>query len=423
MNKKTIMVAMATSAVAAFASVPTVSNVVLTQDAAKNFIVTYDLQDEDGIVTVEFLNNGEPLAAVNNAHVSGDVHRLVKAGDGKKRICWNPKKDWPDQQSSEATLSARVTAWTKAMAPDYCVIDLKTGVKCFYTSEKTLPNGGLSNDCYRTDYLVLRRIHAAGVSGIRIGQLATGEGEIQWGNNAWKYAIETPHNVSFMKDYYMGVFEVTKAQYSMISTGVHSDDMLPQGDCAYSGWRGDMTAYDWSAGSTAVDPNSFFGKLRKLVSGDTTTCGYDLPSEARWEYACRAGTTTSWNNGENYAGGTGVSANLAKYAWCKGDWLTHKVGTLLPNAWGLYDMHGNVAEICGDCGTMDKTADTYGNDAVDPIGLPRPQGKSDMTIIMRGGHAQSEPMVLRSATRDVSANQYSHSWLIGARVCCTADVL
>ena len=96
---------------------------------------------------------------------------------------------------------------------------------------------------------------------------------------------------------------------------------------------------DWGDIPTSYDEFSPWNAV-EIVSGST---GYRLPTEAQWEYACRAGTTTIWFHGNEETG-------LGNYGWYivnSGD-MTHEVGRKLPNAWSLYDMHGNVWERCWD---------------------------------------------------------------------------
>ena len=125
--------------------------------------------------------------------------------------------------------------------------------------------------------------------------------------------------------------------------------------------RGDANTYNWP-NVQGVDPGSFVGVLRQKTGLDAL----DLPTDAQWEYACRAGTRTDFNNGKNLTGDNcdtnlnevarylynGGSPDPDQYEYpaqgCETDLGTAAVGSYDPNKWGLYDMHGNVWEWCLD---------------------------------------------------------------------------
>lgn len=116
---------------------------------------------------------------------------------------------------------------------------------------------------------------------------------------------------------------------------------------------------------------------------------YRLPTEAEWEYACRAGSTTAYSFGDD-------AAQLGEYAWfaANSEFQYQKVGKKKPNPWGLYDMHGNVAELTLDAYLPDAYA-KHGDGASNPW---NPPVKRYPTVI-RGGHWDADAQTLRSAAR------------------------
>jgi len=163
-----------------------------------------------------------------------------------------------------------------------------------------------------------------------------------------------------------------------------------------------------------VDAARFCNKLSERVGlapcyqieGDAVTWderaqGYRLPTEAEWEYACRAGSETAYCFGDD-------PKQLDEYAWYGGnsESRTHAVGRKRPNAWGLFDLHGNVWEWCWDWyQTYKMTNDTRDN----PIGPA-----TDVRRVLRGGSFLVEPQSLRSALRD-GFEPTVRFWFIGFR--------
>ncbi len=252
----------------------------------------------------------------------------------------------------------------------YLVIDLSGGPNAasYPVSNLTdIPSGGWTDE-YKTTKLVLRRIDP--------GTFTMGSPTGEAGRTD---SDETPHQVTLTHSYYIGIFELTQRQWELVMGNRPSGfsntvcyATRPVEQVSYNDIRGADLGKWWPQMNT-VDEASFMGKLRAK-----TGRLFDLPTEAQWEYACRAGTATALNTGKNLSAASGVDANMAevgRYYYNSGSYNnsydyngssdetgTAKVGSYLPNAWGLYDMHGNVGEFCLDWFGAATSA------ATDPVG-------------------------------------------------------
>jgi len=220
--------------------------------------------------------------------------------------------------------------------------------------------------------------------GMKLAHIPAGEADMgSPADEKGREEEESRHRVKITRPFRMGVTEVTQAQWKAVMgqrRGGFDGDNLPVEEVT---WK---------------DAVAFCEKLSKQ-EGKT----YRLPTEAEWEYACRAGAMGRFSGGEK----------LDELAWYddNGEEKTHPVATKKPNAWGLYDMHGNVAEWCADFYAAPYAAQAAG----DPAGPA--QGTSR---VVRGGSWSSFERGCRCASRS-NANPAHQMKTVGFRVVLEDD--
>ncbi|MBW1711619.1 MAG: SUMF1/EgtB/PvdO family nonheme iron enzyme [Deltaproteobacteria bacterium] len=196
---------------------------------------------------------------------------------------------------------------------------------------------------------------------------------------------ETPrHQVEITKPFWLSVFEVNQAQWTAIMG--HNPSHFQDKD----GLR-PVENVTWQ------DVQKFIDRLNDKEFSHK----YRLPTEAEWEYACRAGTQTSYSFGDD-------PTLLVQYGWYIGasGFRTHPVGQKKPNPWGFYDMHGNVWELCGDW---------YDKNYYDRSPVQDPQGPDQgQAKVMRGGSWLNGPGAERCPVRAPSKRNFSVGFRLAA---------
>ncbi len=447
--KKAMICAAAAGAVTLVNATPVVSNVTMTQGLANRQVtITYSVS-EDAVVTLDVQTNATPNAATGWVSIGGaaicnakgDVWKKVEAGS--RTITWRPDLSWTDENGNGFNIAngcakAIVTAYALDNTPDYMVVDISAAAQPntqkYYPGAEYIPGGILGNTNYRMGMMLMRKIMAKDITWMM------GSTTIETSNvrNATR---EATHQVTLTNNFYIGVFEVTQTQWGLVATNssqranfTAEAAMRPMEKVCYNEIRN-------AVNSTTADPNynypnppkggSFLDLLRTKTGID-----FDLPTEAQWEYAARAGNGSGyWNDGsamknadpdanldklgrysKNNPGGISATTTLAPDAGG-----TAIAGSYGPNSWGLYDMHGNVWEWCLDW-ISDNITGIGGMVNIDPSSPANTlTGKAGSQRILRGGGWNLPMGYIRPAYRNSSVPTYRDSGN-GFRVVCTAGL-
>ena len=331
--------------------------------------------------------NGDVELPLPTGAIRGDRHGIVE--DGVGTIVIDPVRAFGTQKTALANFKVKLSLSASKDNLDevlYKIYDLKAATpaqSCTDVTRRQILNGeygdyvtdyaslgqgfttsasdvliwtGVTNGlAYKTDKLVMRRIKA---------------GTFTCGGNVNTPGIE----ITIDKDYFIGVFEATYAQCELLQAGrttlFFSNEVCraarPMDSVCFDNIRG-QNGKDWPANPTAdLGTQTYLNRIRVKTGVNS----FDLPQEIHWEYAARGGTQTIWNNGmtdetsqdrnkvlpliarTKYTGGWGWSQTEAVQPTGDADTTrgTAEVGSYLPNAFGLYDCHGNVGEWCLDRG-------------------------------------------------------------------------
>jgi formylglycine-generating enzyme required for sulfatase activity len=229
---------------------------------------------------------------------------------------------------------------------------------------------------------------------------------------------ETRHEVTITKPFHMGVYEVKQSEYVQVMTG------LPdfQNRSVFKNPNNPVENVEWKMAKI------FCERLTAISREKTDGRKYRLPTEAEWEYACRAGSTSAFHAGESLSSDqANFNGRYPAGKAAQGPYLRKpaRVGSYKPNAFGLHDMHGNVSEWAADWYDPNYYEDSPEEDPLGPpFGVVATKfnnfGKQNFFVVVRGGNWVDDGRACRSAYR-FRAMPNTQYRIIGFRVVCEIE--
>ena len=454
MNKTKLLAASAAIAVATSATLPLAANaepsvevqsVVQRWPFSRLVDVTYTISGAAAAIDIDvsLTSNGKTVA-VPDAAISGKARSITNGGP--YRLTFDPTRT---EFSGEEMLSDCAVTLSPASEKLFMIVDLAASLsdtaeaRISFTNEVVGANG-VWGDYYKTNCVVLRRVKAGSFTMGAKSSESTSSRERGF-----------RRSVTLTKDFYIGVFEVPQTLYKGVRGGdsaygagedfTTDADLRPVARVSYEHLRSDS----WSCTNTlaearAVPSDFWIGKFRAKTGGAFL---FDLPTEAQWEYACRAGTDTSFYNGYDISSASAATdANLdalgVRYkgngGWAA-DWSaipsdpssvgtengTARIGSCVPNAWGLYDMLGNADEWVLDWATTLTSSAMFAEafeQTVDPRGPSLCDDERNYRVI-KGGSFNRDASKCRASSRHVGkpTTGYRKEQWAGFRLCLTLE--
>lgn len=406
---------------------PSISNVRVTQDPATRTVsVRYDLSGGSAVVTLDSVStNDVDMAESDLYNISGDANRLVATGNDRL-LRWQPPQSAGFGPFAAGSMGVTLKAWATNAPPDWMVIDLSvTNRVRYYATSNAIP-GGISDVRYKTSYLVMRRIPAAGVVW-RMGSPSTEDGSSEYRSR------EHTHYVKLTEDYYIGVYPVTYrqlyywkgsaddkftpvggsdddwpvsgVQYCSLRSWFHDNNKSCDGNCGVNikCWPGDGREIDGVNAPKCSKAGGTYTPWLRTMRDKYGLC-FDLPTDAQWEFACRGGSA-------EYHARYGELSDIAWYLFNSSNTtynccVPHPVGLKRPNGYGLCDMLGGIGEVC-----VDFYADSANTSDVvtDPKGATPTVNDRNGKHVIRGGSFDSSVKHCRSAHRKDIGSTHTES--------------
>lgn len=311
---------------------------------------------------------------------------------GSHRLTWNSAADNAQFLARQATFKLNLRQVSVATDGDYMVIDLSRGTDApvynvTYLSDIADPTNYFNTTEYKTTKIVLKRIKAGSY------WMGSPDGGEAFGKTNEKY-----HYVTLTNDFYVGMFLLTGGQYVRVVGGE-----MPEWTAEEKALTGNIGGCD-----ALAKEDGFLARLNaRARNALNPIVRFGFPTESQWEYACRAGTTTTWFFGED-------SSLLSNYAYFDNA-TPPRVGAKAPNPWCLWDVYGTVQEYTQDTlddkFNMDYPDTTEENPDVEPLRV-----KGGGNRAMRGGASWNDAAACRSAFR-ASSTSGTKSVSNGFRLC------
>ena len=430
--KKVLSIVLVGCAVVAQAAGYEFSNVTLIQRWPWNQLVDveFDVKQPAGRQSMRLGARLEVTATVGGVSTVLDAATLSDTyvfGEGRKRLVWNPMTQFSGQDMKNVQLSFRTLE--EDLPLGYLVVKIADG--SWWYKPLSFSNE-VNTTTYKTTHMAFRYIPATvsstwmdmtgGKDTFRIGSDASRSGPL--GMNAMDIYIEKQADIRLTKGFFFGVFPLTRAQYVQMGyslTNIPTNEVPVRG-LTYDFLRGNDNSEGWCYPTNRlVNSESLIGRLRKR-----TRLSFDVPTEAQWEYAYRAGST-----GEFFFAESGNLENQIREYAAFDTGKTLPVGSRKPNPWGIYDLigccHQWTTTLQRSYDSNDQAARCLHEDATDPTGaIP---AYNNPYRVCRGSHQGAAGVMkrvcrasYRFGQRTNCSNQGEESANTGCRLALTLNI-